>query len=61
MTLQQIAETYGRSVQVLRRHVRQGLLQATRVGGLYLVEKPDLDAYLAEPPKRGRPPKERRP
>ena len=53
MTLPQIAERTGRSLQMLRRHAAAGILRAEKRGSVWLVDSAELARYLALPPRKG--------
>ena len=59
MSTQEAADRYGVHRETLRRWIAQGLLPATKVGNAWAVEASDVERLLANPPKPGRPPKEK--
>lgn len=58
VSTQQAADTYGLSVETIRRWARQGVLKTQRIGRTYVIDVRDLKRVMANPPKAGRPRKE---
>lgn len=59
MSTQEAADRYGVHRETLRRWITRGLLPATKVGNSWAVEASDVERLLADPPKPGRPRKEK--
>ncbi len=59
VSTQQAAEITGLHPETIRRLCRQGTIRAQRIGRVYVIDERDLRRYLANPPKPGRPRKER--
>lgn len=56
--LAQAAEEFSLNHNTLRRHVNEGLLNAQKVAGVWLVTRAEMKRYLEESkPRMGRPPK----
>jgi len=61
MTLRQVAERLGISRMQVYRHVNAGHIKTHTIGSMQVVERQELDRFLATPKnKGGRPRKENR-
>lgn len=45
-TPEDIAETLGKNVRTIYRHIRAGKLPASKPGGTYIITRADLAKYL---------------
>jgi excisionase family DNA binding protein len=55
LTLPEIAETLGMNPSTVRLWVREGRLQAEKMGRKWMVRRVDLERMLAEQPQVGHP------
>ena len=55
MTLPEIAQTLGMNPSTVRLWVREGRLQAEKMGRKWMVRRTDLERMLAEQPQVGHP------
>ena len=59
MNTEQAAEYLGVTTGRIRQLARAGRVRGIRIGQrAWVFEKSDLDVFIANPPRRGRPPKD---
>ena len=60
-TLSQAAARVNRSPDLLRRHIEEGRLLATRIGGTFVIAEEEIQRYWRDNPSDIEPPKEEAP
>ena len=58
LTTAQVAAMMGCTIHNVQKHIVRGNFEARKVFDRWLVSRSSVESYLANPPKRGRKPKE---
>jgi excisionase family DNA binding protein len=59
LSISEAAERYHIPVPTLRNALQQGHLKGYKIGKQWVIYPTDIEAYLKNPPRRGRPAKKR--